>query len=211
MEFCGITAQFGEGAITYKLANQRPSFYVQDAPPHITRNDLIAACVEAFGRWSAVCDVVFSPTDDPDAAQFLIFTHQFDGPSGVLADCALPSPGMRQQELRIDPSERWVISDNPPAGALDLLAVLCHEIGHGIGLQHFPSGPPPELMEPIYNAAIVRPQATEAAYAAKLYGLPQTQTPPTPVPPIGDSIGIDLIITQGNARYEAKGTAKRVA
>lgn len=211
MQFCGITAQFGEGAITYKLANQRPKFCVQATPPHITREQLIAACMEAFGRWSAVCDVVFAPTDDANAAQFLVFTHPFDGPSGVLADCALPSPGMRQQEMRIDPSERWVISDNPPPGSLDLLAVLCHEIGHGIGLQHFPSGPPPELMEPVYNASIVRPQATEAAYASKLYGPPQTQPTPTPVPPLGDSIGVDLILTQGNVRYRAQGNAKRVA
>lgn len=214
MTFCGMRGQFGDGAITYKLANQRPLFYVQNTPPNMTRDQFVAACLEAFGRWSAVCDVVFAPTNDQNAAQFVIFTHQFDGPSGILADCEFPSPGLRPQSMRIDPSERWQISDNPAQGYLDLLAVLCHEMGHGIGLQHFPTGSPAELMEPVYNPAIVRPQSTEAAYAAKLYGLPQTQTPPTPPnsPPLGDSLGIDLIITQANgSKYSAKGTAKRVA
>lgn len=214
MTFCGMREQFGEGAITYKLSNQRPTFYVQDSPPHIQRDQLVAACIDAFGRWSNVCDVIFVPTNDSSAAQFLIFTHQFDGPSGILADCEFPSPGLRQQSMRIDPTERWQISDNPASGYLDLLAVLCHEMGHGIGLAHFPSGPPAELMEPIYTPSVVRPMQTEAAYAAKLYGLPQTKIPPTPPasPPLGDSLGLELIITGPKGeKYKATGKANRVA
>jgi len=212
LEFCGIRQQFGNGSVTYKLGDNRPKFCVQSTPPQFTRAQFIAACLEAFGRWSAVCDVMWTPTDDANAAQFLIITRQFDGPSGILADCELPSPGLRQQLMRIDPSERWVASDNPPADSLNLLAVLCHEMGHGIGLQHFdPSIPPPELLNPTYNPAITQPQSGEIAFAQKLYGPPQTMPAPTPMPPIGDSLGIDLIITRDNARYQAKGTAKRVA
>lgn len=213
MTFCACREQFGlTSTPVYKLANQRPKFCVQTTPPHISRDDLIAACLEAFGRWSAVCDVIFAPTDDANAAQFTVNTHTFDGPSGILADCELPSPGLAQQAMRIDPSEQWVVSDNPPMGALDLLAVLCHEIGHGIGLQHFdPNTPPPELMNPIYNPRIVKPQAGEIAFVQKLYGLPQTQPAPSPVPPVGDSLGVALIITQGNVKYRATGKANRVS
>lgn len=115
MTFCACREQFGlTSTPVYKLANQRPKFCVQTTPPHISRDDLIAACLEAFGRWSAVCDVVFAPTDDANAAQFTVNTHTFDGPSGILADCELPSPGLAQQAMRIDPSEQWVVSDNPP-------------------------------------------------------------------------------------------------
>jgi hypothetical protein len=67
-------------------------------------------------------------------------------------------------------------------------------------------------MSGFHKAYPLRTTASEAAYAAKLYGLPKAQTPSTPAPPIGDSVGVDLIITAANgAKYQAKGTAKRVA
>lgn len=202
MSFCGETAQFGDGAITYKLANQRPKFFVHSWPETMTRQQFIAACLEAFERWSAVCDVVFSHTDEQSEAQFVIFMHSFDGPSGILADCQFPSPGLRPQQMRIDRGERWKVDDV-------LLAMLCHEMGHGIGLSHFPPGPPPELMEPSLSS-IARPQATESAYAAKLYGPPKLAPTPTPVPPLGDSLGVELIIKASNGQtYKAAGTAKR--
>lgn len=210
VEFCGITERFGDGAVTYKLANQRPKFCVREGLPGIPRDQLIAACVEAFGRWSAVCDLIFTPTDDPHAAQFVIFAHQFDGQSGVLADCQLPSPGLTPQDMRLDLSERWIVSDVPPPGRINLVAVLCHEMGHGIGLQHLPSNPPPDLLEPVYRADINRPQATESAIVQKWYGLPQVVTPPS-TPPLGDSLVVDLIITQGTTEYRAQGKANRVA
>lgn len=210
MHFCGNPELFGDGSPQFRLNNQRPKFCVREGLPGISREQLIAACVDAFGRWSAVCDMLFTPTDDPNAAQFLIFTNRFDGPSGVLADCMLPSPGIRRQDMRLDLSEKWVVSDNPPAGRINLLAVLCHEMGHGIGLTHLPQSPPPDLLEPTYRADINRPQATEIAIVQKLYGLPQVTPPSTPVPPLGDSLGVDLIITQGAAKYRAVGKANRV-
>jgi hypothetical protein len=206
VSFCLQRGQFGAGAVTYKLADQRPLFYVRDTPPQFTRRQWIEACSEAFGRWSEVCDVIFQPTDDERLAQFVIFTHHFDGPLGILADCELPAPRLTQQALRIDPTEKLQISDTPDPGYLSALAILGHEMGHGLGLQHFPVGPPAEWMEPSLSS-ISRPQATEAAYVAKLYGPAKRKTPPTPVPPLGDSLGVEMIITQGNRRFKATGKA----
>ena len=211
MHFCGMTERFGEGAITYRLANQRPKFYVRACPPQYTKAKFTDACMEAFGRWSEVCDLVFTPTDDPNSAQFVIFTHQFDGPSGILADCMFPSPGLRQQDMRLDPSEKWDTQ-------IDLRAVLAHEMGHGIGIAHLPSMPPPDLMQPVYDPAVTHPQEAESAIARKLYGRPQATPAPSPTPPIGDSLGLELVITQqnlvtvnysrGTQKYKASGTAK---
>lgn len=215
MTFCGLRAQFGDGSVIYKLADQRPKFFVESGLPGISREDLIAACLTAFGRWSEVCDVIFTPTDDRSAAQFVITTHQFDGPLGILADCELPAPNLRPQTMRIDPSEKWQIADNPAQGYLDLLAVLCHEIGHGIGLQHFdPAVPPPELMNPVYSVRIVKPQPGEIAFVQKLYGKPQLPppAPPGPTPPTGDdAFDVDLQFSHGDVRYRAQGKAHRVA
>lgn len=217
MQFCGITERFGEGAQTYRLSNQRPKFHVRSCPPQFTVSQFTDACMEAFGRWSAVCDVIFTPTADPNSAQFMIFTNRFDGPSGILADCMFPSPGLRQQDMRIDPTERWVASDNVPSGSINLFAVLCHEMGHGLGIAHLPSSPPPDLMEPTYSSDVNRPQSTEVLMVQKLYGQPQIAPPSTPVPPLGDSLGLELIISQanqislkytrGSQKYQARGTA----
>ena len=193
MTFCGCRAQFGDGTALTKLPTQRPTFFVQSNPPHISRDDFISACMTAFGRWSMVCDVIFAPTNDQQSAQFVIFTHQFDGPSGILADCELPGPA--QQSMRLDPTERWTIDDGPAPGQIDLLRVMCHEMGHGIGLQHFdPNVPPPELMNPKYADTIISPQSGEITMVQRLYGMPKTIQPPTPVTPIGDSVDLQVVL-----------------
>lgn len=203
MTFCGMRAQFGDGNVTYRLQNQRPKVFVQDALPGISRDNLTQIFLDAFGKWAAVCDVVCVPVGDAASAQFVVIGHQFDGPSGILADAEFPAPGMAQQTVRIDVAERWGVN-------LNLTTVLCHEIGHLLGIPHFdPSVPPPELLNPVYNAAIDKPQSGDISFAQKLYGLPQTQTPSTPAMPLGDSLGVDVIITQNGVRYRAQGTAKR--
>lgn len=210
MHFCGNPEQFGEGAVTYRLPTNRPTFCLRATLPGIGSAALLAACMDAFARWTEVCDVTFTETQDQNAAQFLIVDHAFDGPSGILADCMLPSPGLRQQRMRLDRNENWVIATNPPQNRIELRAVLCHEMGHGIGMMHLPVGPPPDLMEPSYRPTIIGPQATEAAMMAKLYGPPKT-TPIDPNAPPGESLGVEIIIRQAQATYKATGTAKRIA
>ncbi len=201
MTFCGIRAQFGDGSAQQKLRNQRPKFYVKSCPPQFKRDDFIGHCIEAFGGWSNVCDLIFAPTNDESSAQFVIFTHQFDGPSGILADCEFPGPV--QQSIRIDPTEKWTPQFVVP--------VLRHEMGHGIGIPHFdPAVPPPELMNPFFNPAITTPQPGEISFVQKYYGVSPV-TPPTPVIPIGDSLAVEMIITgRTGEKYQAKGTAKRI-
>lgn len=210
MHFCGNNETFGAGAEQYRLPTNRPTYCIRCTLPGITPGQFRQACKEAFGRWSKVCDVTFIEVDDPNAAQFLIVNHQFDGSLGVLADCMLPTPGIRQQRMRIDQSENWVIADNVPANRIELRAVLCHEMGHGLGLQHFPNGPPPELMEASYKPSVVRPQQTEALFAAKLYGQPKDVQQPSD-PTVGPPVTMTSVLEQGSKRWEAKTTFTRIA
>lgn len=204
MHFCGNNETFGAGAEQYRLPTNRPTYCIRCTLPGISAADFRAACREAFGRWSKVCDVTFIEVDDPNAAQFLIVNHQFDGALGVLADCMLPTPGIRQQRMRIDQSENWVIADNVPANRVELRAVLCHEMGHGLGMSHLPSSPPPDLMEPAYRPTVVSPQATEAAMMAKLYGPPQS-TPPVPGPsPAPGTKPVTVTVEQDGKRWSGQ-------
>lgn len=210
MHFCGVQETFGAGAEQYRLPTNRPTYCIRCQLPGISGEAFRAACKEAFGRWSRVCDVEFTEIADPQSAQFLIVNHQFDGPSGVLADCMLPSPGIRQQRMRIDQNENWIIADNVPGNRIELRAVLCHEMGHGIGMSHLPSSPPPDLMEPSYRPSIVTPQATESLMMAKLYGPPKsTPLPPAEPTPVPGAKPVNVTVEQDGKRWS--GPLQRVA
>ena len=221
--FCNNPEMFGDGSAVFKLPNNRPTFFVKDALPGISRESLISACATAFGRWSEVCDVVFTLTTDINNARFVVIAHDFGSPGGVLADCELPTPGKDRQLIRLDVREPWIIAGNPPPNRIDLVTVLCHEMGHGIGLVHLPASPPPDLMEPTYNPSVNKPQTTEAGMMAKLYGNP---LPKTPTPPGGvDFLLVTMDIVSDGAlckttvslpsnipagNYKAKGRANRL-
>jgi hypothetical protein len=230
-KICGVQQSVDSlesgGAMPYRLRTKSPTFCVVSEVKPFTAAQFSQYCADAFGRWSKVCGVNFTETTDRRSATFIIRTHDFqDGPSGVLADCQLPT-GVPQQVMRLDVQSRWVASLNPPSGSTDVIAVLAHEMGHGIGFVHFPLALPVELMEPYYRAGLRDPQPVEVDIAAKAYGPPKVTpvTPPPPVTPLGDSLGVELIIgkiteevaqierlnfTSGGRKYTANGQAKRV-
>ncbi len=226
MHFCGVHhEQFAVGEVVRKMPTNRPTYVLEADLPGVTRQQLSEWCAFAFSFWAEACDLEFREVASRTQANFRITHHQFgDGPFGVLADCQLPYGG--QQLMRLDIATKWVASVNPPQGAIDIVAVLAHEMGHGIGLSHFPTGGPPDLMEPSYRAGLRKPQSAEREYVRKLYGEPKVSQPvPTPVAPLGDSLGVDLVIgkmteefaeierfafVSGGRKYLATGKANRV-
>lgn len=175
---CGVREMIGDGSAAVKLQTNRPLVYIADAPPGVTRESLTASYLEAFERWTRVANVETRLITDlaeagPSDVLNYVTTHAHAGQ--VLADQQLPNGSSNRLVMRVSTRVNW--------SSVDLRAVLAHEIGHFLGHLHWPSGAPPELMEPVLSS-ITHPQPTEARVTAGWFGPPKVNPTPTPVPPL---------------------------
>lgn len=142
--------------------------------------NLAEAAELAIKGWNDVCGLRLTMSVNPKTANIVTGPRSLDGQGNVLAQCQLPcgfvSPSA-QMGCDVDLSEAFVIGTNPPAGKIDLVRVLMHEYGHGIGIPHIASG---NLMAPVYSASIRLPQDGDIVQARSRYGMP---APVAPVPP----------------------------
>lgn len=206
---CNNSEQFGDGSPIYKLQTNRPTWWVQDDLPWMTHDELETVVQQALDAWAAVCNVKARKATSAAAANFLVTVAQMDGPGRVLADMQTPAPGLMQQRMRID------IAEQALKGLLKV--ILIHEFGHGFGLQHFSSSPPPEIMEATLNQAVQVPQPTESALMAQLFGLPLAPSPAGGVPvapmvctmrvePGSSIVQCSLSVQQGDKKAELTGS-----
>lgn len=207
--FCRHPEQFGDGTTpAYRLSTNRPTWWLVEELPWMKRAELEEIIQAATDGWAKVADVKATRAPSLQEAKWRIEIANLDGPGGVLADMELPHPTIRQQRMRID---------NAESGMRDLLVtILMHEFGHGYGLQHFPSSPPPELMEPVLNPAVRSPQPTEAALMVQWYGLPKGDSAPgfpnleplvctTRIVPGAGKIDCAISVQQGQKKAELSG------
>lgn len=182
----------------------------------ISAQDFRDAYEIAFSWWMEVCGVVLVYSSNPKTANIIAFAKHMGGPGDVLADSQLPC-GMRKNSDRQIPerydSEAWVISEKPRSMEIDLVRVICHEGGHGLGSDHIENG---NLLAPMYSTRIRKPQPGDIAEMQKRYGPPK-DVPPVPVeplppvtPPPGEDpatheLTIESFMSGGKARLRVRG------
>lgn len=141
--------------------------------PTIGREQVNEAWRLSVRRWTEVCGISFTVTEDWGAANVYANSGRIDGAGGVLAWSYLPSDSGRDERIEqlFDDRENWNFEF--------LLEVATHELGHSIGIGHINrSG---NIMHPyaVGNKQL-GPQDIEEAVAR--YGPREEPVPPQPPP-----------------------------
>lgn len=187
---CGVREALGDGSPSLKLGSNRPLVLIQDALPSHGRDEIWSWLEEAHNRWGKVCDWkaerIMDITDLGPNDYVQLVTVADLGTQGVLADQMLPYTGGRILKMRINYRVNWKRTDGPmPQGTVDPVRTLTHETGHFMGMQHYPTSPPKDLMEPYILQDIIGPQTAEGKMAAGWFGEPTVVPPPPPPGPTG--------------------------
>jgi hypothetical protein len=196
---CGVDDRLGAFGQMCKWPAPDITWSIVGNLPGIEPDSFRRVCGLAWDAWAKVCGIRPRFVEGPSN---LSIGLQTIGPGNVLADCELPCGATMQSRLRmrIDTAEAWVISDNPPNNRVDLLRVLIHELGHGIGIPHIGTG---NLMAPIYSARIGRPQSGDISEGVSRYGLANPNPPQPPLPP-GEYREILAVLEKGGAVFVRK-------
>lgn len=145
---------------------QEISYYHELALPGLTDEQIRAAYDAAFGQWAAVCNIEPKRVGRKDVANIYARSgrgkkHNLDERGGTLAWSELPCDVSQHIQLdqMFDEAEDWSFNM--------AVAVICHELGHALGLGHLNFG---ALMAPYYDPNVTKPQEEDIEEIVKLYG-----------------------------------------
>lgn len=177
----------------YKWAKTELTYYISGYDSDISRSDWDNSIRMAFNYWSEVTPLRFTKVASSDRANFILGVgtgrkNNFDGPSGTLAWFQLPPNSNYNGQLKgmFDSAESWNRD-------VLLVNVACHEIGHGLGLEH--SKVKTALMAPFYSRSVARPQPNDdISRIQALYGKNVAGTP-VPIPePLPDDHQMTILL-----------------
>lgn len=157
--------------------------------PGLHKDQISQAYDIAFSQWAEVCNIEPVRVASADTANIYARSgigkpHGLDDRGGMLAWSELPcgaEPNIQLDQM-FDEAEAWSFNM--------AVAVICHELGHALGLPHLNDG---NLMAPYYDPNTNKPQEGDIAEIVKLYGPRIEKYPITKdaVPQIGGTLIIN--------------------
>lgn len=151
------------------------SYYHEVRLPGLTNAQVAEAYDIAFSQWAEVCAIDPVRVDTHKKANIYARSgtgkkNGLDNKGGTLAWSELPCGVAENVQLdqMFDEAEDWSFNM--------AVAVICHELGHALGLPHLANG---NLMAPYYDPNVTKPQDGDVAEIIKLYGKRTTAYPIT--------------------------------
>lgn len=164
---CGLPDfNLSAGDKTCKWPHKNITYYSDIKMPGISREQIDQAYDIAFSQWASVCDIDPRRVVVAEEANILARSGQgkkfgLDDRGGTLAWSELPCDVHERIQLdqMFDEAEDWSFNM--------AVAVICHELGHALGLPHLAKG---NLMAPYYDPNVTEPQAGDVREIVELYG-----------------------------------------
>jgi hypothetical protein len=159
----GLTDPNGEPC---KWPMKNITYYHEIKMPGLSDEQVREAYDVAFSQWAEVCNIEPTRVDSPARANIYARSgtgrkNHLDNRGGTLAWSELPC-GVHetiQLDQMYDEAEPWSFNM--------AIAVMCHELGHALGLPHLNDG---NLMAPYYDPNVTAPQKDDIKEIVKLYG-----------------------------------------
>lgn len=209
--FCGASpSQLNRARARMMRWNQKRElkWSIAERVAGITIEQQIADTGWALDQWSEASNgfFTFQRIDNTALADIVLTTRRIDRPGGVLAEMQLPPGDDRQLVGWMDTAEQW-----KQAGFYR--AVILHELGHAMGLDHITNQL--AVLNPTLNMALKGLQAADVQSLLAIYSeaanyhptQPPTPATPTPAGPAASVTVNGFVLTFGDGSSATYGPA----